>query len=100
MVIDRVVSKNGVPIRLTDERWTHIAEEHGELADLRSAVLETVSQPERILLGGDGEHLAVRELETGKHLVYQEHGDDGFIITVFVTRRLGSLSKRRQLWPL
>jgi len=48
------MSKNGVPIRLTDERWTHVAEEHGELADLRSAVLETVSQPERILLGGDG----------------------------------------------
>ena len=101
-MIDRVVSKNGVPIRLTDERWTHIAEEHGELADLRSAVLETVSQPERILLGGDGEHLEVRELETGKHLVavYRERADDGFIITAFVTRRLRSLSKRRQLWPL
>lgn len=54
VVSDRVMSKNGVPIRLTDERWTHVAEEHGELADLRSAVLETVSQPERILLGGDG----------------------------------------------
>ncbi|MCE7976831.1 MAG: hypothetical protein DYH03_06715 [Nitrospira sp. NTP1] len=101
-MIDRVVSKTGVPIRLTDERWTHIAEEHAELADLRSAVLETVSQPERILLGGDGEHLAVKELDTGKHLVvvYREHADDGFIITAFVTRRLRSLSKRRQLWPL
>lgn len=94
VLIGRVVSKNGVPIRLTDERWAHIAEEHAELADLRSAVLETVSQPERILLGGDGEHLAVREMET------RERADDGFIITAFVTRRLRSLSKRRQLWPL
>lgn len=100
-VSDRVVSKNGVLIRLPDERWTHIAEEHGELADLRSAVLETVSQPERVLLGGDGEHLAVREVEAGKHLVvvYRENADDGFIITAFVTRRVRSLSKRRQLWP-
>ena len=100
-MIDQIVSKNGVPIRLTDERWTHIAEEHGELAGLRGEVLETVGQPDRILLGGDGEHLAVRELETGKHLVvvYRECADDGFIITAFVTRRVRSLSKRRQIWP-
>ena len=26
-----VTSKNGVPIRLTDERWAHITEEHCEL---------------------------------------------------------------------
>jgi hypothetical protein len=25
---DIVTSKNGKPIRLTDERWAHIAEEH------------------------------------------------------------------------
>ena len=33
---EAVYSKNGVSIRLTDERWVHITEEHGELADLRS----------------------------------------------------------------
>lgn len=38
VVIDRVVSKNGVSIRLTDERWTHVAEEHGELAELISGI--------------------------------------------------------------
>jgi hypothetical protein len=89
-VIDHIVSRNGVPIRLTDERWTHIAEEHGELAGLRGEVLETVGQPDRILLGGDGEHLVV---------VYRKCADDGFIITAFVTRRVRSLSKRRQVWP-
>lgn len=41
-MISEVVSKNGLPIRLTDERWTHITEEHCELAGLRSEVLETV----------------------------------------------------------
>jgi hypothetical protein len=100
-MIDRVVSKSSVPIRLTDERWAHITEEHCELAGLRSEVVETVSQPERILLGGDGECLAIRELGEGKHLVvvYREQADDGFIITAFLTRRVRSLEKRRQVWP-
>jgi hypothetical protein len=100
-MIDRVVSKSNVPIRLTDERWAHITEEHCELAGLRSEVVETVSQPERILLGGDGERLAIRELGGGKHLVvvYREQADDGFIITAFLTRRVRSLEKRRQVWP-
>lgn len=31
-MVDLVVSKQGVPIRLTDERWAHITEEHCELA--------------------------------------------------------------------
>ena len=27
-MVDLVLSKQGVPIRLTDERWAHITEEH------------------------------------------------------------------------
>ncbi len=100
-MIDRIVSVGGVAIRLTDERWAHITEEHCELAGLRSEVIETVSHPDRILLGGDGERLAVREVEMGKHLVvvYREQSDEGFIITAFLTRRIRSLEKRRQVWP-
>ena len=100
-MIDRIIAKNGTPIRLTDERWAHITEEHGELTGLRSTVLETVSHPDRVLLGGDGELLAVREIEVGKHLVavYREQSEDGFIITAFLTRRIKSLEKRRQVWP-
>ena len=100
-MIDRIVSKGGIVIRLTDERWAHITEEHCELAGLRSEVIETVSYPNRILLGSDGELIAVREVEIGKHLVvvYREQSDDGFIITAFLTRRIRSLEKRRQIWP-
>lgn len=58
-MIDHVVSKSGCPIRLTAERWKHITEEHCELAGLRAEVLETVLQPERILLGGDEELIAL-----------------------------------------
>lgn len=97
-----VLSKNGVPIRLTDERWSHIMEEHGELAGLRAEVLQGVESPERIVEGGANELLAVRAVDSGKWLVvvYREVSpDDGFIITAFLTRRFRSLDRRRQLWP-
>lgn len=59
-------SKNGIPIRLTAERWAHITDEHGELAGLRSEVLEAVEEPLRVVEGGAGELLAVRELDLGQ----------------------------------
>ena len=100
-MISTVTSRNGKVIRLTDERWVHIIEEHAELAGMRLEVLETVAEPRRILEGGEGELLAVRELEIGKLLVvvYRESETDGFIITAFVTRRTASLDRRKQLWP-
>jgi hypothetical protein len=65
-VLAIVPSKNGVSIRLTDERWTHITEEHGELAGLRLEVLEAVAQPARILEGREGALLAVRGVGSGQ----------------------------------
>jgi len=62
-MIETVTSKNGIPVRLTDERWALIIEEHCELARMRLDVLETVVDPSRILDGGDGEFLAIREQE-------------------------------------
>jgi hypothetical protein len=96
-----VPSRNGVPIRLTDERWAHVTEEHGELAGLRLEVLQTIAEPVRVLEGREGALLAVRELEPGKDLVavYRELEQDGFVITAFLTRRRVSLNRRRQLWP-
>ena len=96
-----VFSKNGVPIRLSDERWAHIIEEHCELACLRPEVMESIAQPERVLAGGAGELLAVREMEPGKWMVavYREFKDDGFVITAFLTRRRAALERRKQLWP-
>lgn len=94
-------SRNGIPIRLPDERWAHIMEEHAELAEMREQVIAAVADPERILAGGDGELLAVKAVEDGKWIVvaYREVDQDGFIITAFLTRRERSLSKRSQLWP-
>jgi len=96
-----VTSKNRISIRLTDERWAHITEEHCELAGMRLDVLETVANPANIFAGGAGELLAAREIESGKFLVvvYRESEDNGFIVTAFLTRRIDSLKRRKQLWP-
>ncbi|KPK94757.1 MAG: hypothetical protein AMJ94_01080 [Deltaproteobacteria bacterium SM23_61] len=98
---ETVFSKNKFPIRLTDERWAHIIEEHCELAGMRFEVLEALASPSRILRGSAGELLALREISRKKFLVvvYRESEDDGFVITAFVTSRIRSLNRRKQLWP-
>ncbi|EFI32864.1 hypothetical protein Dthio_PD0172 [Desulfonatronospira thiodismutans ASO3-1] len=94
-------SINGISIRLTNERWGHIVEEHAELGEMMDFVLLTVSNPDIVLAGNSGEFLAVREFDTKKHLVvpYREINKDGFIITAFLTRRIQSLQRRKQIWP-
>jgi hypothetical protein len=94
-------SKNGIPIRLTDERWAHISDEHSELEGLDSEFLGAIASPIRILEGGEGELLAIRELNVGKYVVvvYRELNDDGFVITAFMTRRNRWMERRKQLWP-
>jgi len=84
-MIESATSKNGIPIRLTDESWVHITEEHYELTGMRLDVLETVVNPARVLVGGDGELLAVREFESGKYfiVVYCKLHKMVFIITHF-----------------
>ena len=52
--MDVAKSKNGVPIRLTEERWIHITEEHSEMAGYYFEVLETVEEPEAIYEGKMG----------------------------------------------
>lgn len=42
------------------------SDEHGELSGLRLEVLKAVEEPQRIVEGGDGELLAVRELDFGQ----------------------------------
>jgi uncharacterized protein YuzE len=79
-VTEVVNSKNAIPIRPSDERWAHIAEEHVELAGMRADVLGTVATPSAIYQGGAGELLAAHEVQAGKWLVvvYRESSRDGF----------------------
>ncbi len=99
--MDVVRSKNDVPIRLTEERWFHITEEHSEMAGYYFEVLETVEEPEAIYEGTTGECIAVKEIEKGKYImvVYRElNKEDGFVITAFLTRRRKQLERRRKIW--
>ncbi len=100
-MVEAAHSVNGLPIRLTDERWVHIIEEHNELAGMRLDVLDAIASPSRILAGGAGELLAVREMPFSRHLVvvYKELQQDGFIITAFTTSKVRSLDRRKQIWP-
>jgi len=101
-VVEVVRSRGGVPVRLTAERWSHIVEEHSELAGLRADVLETVAEAEAVHEGAAGELLASRIRESGHALVvvYRETSPhDGFIITAFLTRRPERLDRRPKRWP-
>lgn len=96
-------SHNGVPIRLTDERWQHIVDRHVEMRGQRDYVLETVAEPEIIQAGDFGEMLAIRFYShtplTSKYCVvaYRETGaTDGFILTAYLTGRPSS--RRKILW--
>ena len=92
--MDTAISRNGVPIRLTDERWDHITRRHMEMGDLRDQVMETLAAPEQVQQGDFGELLAIRpytDTPLGpKHLVavYREVSpEDGFVLTAYLTRR-------------
>jgi len=99
--MDIVISKNRVPIRLTDERWVHITEEHSEMAGYYFEILETIENPEVIYKGREGEFIAVKEIEKSKYIVviYKETSkEDGFVITSFLTKRKKQLERRPKIW--
>ncbi|MBA2124504.1 hypothetical protein B9J78_06210 [bacterium Unc6] len=98
-----IQSKNDVSIRLTEERWFHITEEHSEMAGYCFEVLETVESPEAIYQSGTEECIATKEIEAGKYIVVihkEVSKEDGFVITAFLTRRKKQLERREKLWPL
>jgi len=100
--VTTALSKNGVLIRLPDERWIHLTEGHSEMAGYYSEVLETLEDPDAIYEGGSGELLAAKEIQTDKYIVvvYKEISKkDGFVITAFLSSRRKQLEKRRMVWP-
>lgn len=78
-----------IPIRLPEERWIHITEEHSEMAGYYYDVFETIEQPEEIYKGKAGELPATREISN----------EDGFIITSFLSKRINQVRRREKIWP-
>jgi len=89
--MDVARSVNGVPIRLSYERWYHIVENHDDLASAFHEVLDVIEKPDLIARGSHGALKAVRSMGGKKWMVvvYRESSKrDGFVITAYV------LSKR------
>ena len=89
-----VRSRNGVPVRLTDERWRHVVSRHPEMESQRERTLETLAEPDMIQQGDFGELLAIRLYPdtplTRKFMVvaYREMTPkEGFVLTAYLTTR-------------
>ena len=96
--MDVAISVEGIPIRLTRERWFHIVENHDDMAGYYEDVIDSVENPDFILRGYRGSLVAVRNYERRRYLmvVYRQVSlDDGFIITAYFT---GKLDRKKALW--
>jgi len=98
-----VRSRNGVPTRLTEERWQHITHRPPEMANQRERVLETLAEPDVLQQGDYGELLAIRLYPetplTRKYLVvvYREVSpEDGYILTAYLASRPSA--RRVTIW--
>ena len=96
--MDQAVSVNGVPIRLTHERWFHIAENHDDLAGYYDEILDVVENPDFLLGGHRGSLVAVKSFGPRRylHVIYRELSDeDGFIITAFFASKA---ERKKAIW--
>ncbi len=96
--MDIAFSIEGVPVRLTTERWFHIVENHDELAGYYDNVLETIEQPQWILRGHNGAFVAVQNYGHRRYLsvIYRQvSADDGFVITAYFTT---DLDREKIVW--
>ena len=98
--MDIAYSVNGVPIRLTDERWEHVVSNKTYMETYYEKVLQAIENPTWILRGYAGALVAVLSVarQNYLHVVYREVSrDDGFIITAFLSRKV---NRRMIIWPL
>ncbi|MBW1649712.1 MAG: hypothetical protein JRJ44_03335 [Deltaproteobacteria bacterium] len=87
------------PIRLTDERWRHIVENHDDMAGYYDNVLETIEDADYIIKGYGGAYIALQRVKKEKFLavVYKESQNDGFIITAYFTKKI-KLKNEEIIW--
>ena len=98
--METVKSVNGVTIRLTEERWVHIIENHDDMAGYLDTVLEAVENPDYVIKGYGDAKIVLKKIETGKFVavVYKETSvNDGFVITAYFTTKL-RLDREVILW--
>jgi hypothetical protein len=103
-VMENPVSKNGIPIRVTDKQWAHVVESHDYMAGTLDLVVETIEDPDYIAGGRRGEVMALRHYEATSIsekfvvAVYRELTTDGFLITAFMTSQPQTILRKGVLW--
>ena len=66
--MDIAYSINDIPIRLTRERWFHITENHDDLAGYYDDVLHAIEDPDMIIQGYGGAHIAMKGMGKKRYL--------------------------------
>lgn len=91
-------------IRITARQWVHVTEAHDYMSGNMDKVLETLTEPDRIISGERGESLALRDYASTNitrktAVVVYRDVEDGFLITAFFTSRPDRIEKKgRLLW--
>lgn len=102
MITNTAKSKNGVPVRLTGERWVHISTGHPEMADYYYEILETIEKPAVIYKGTNGELIAINDGNNSEKfivVVYKETSrHDGFVITAYISNKKPFFEKKEIIW--
>ncbi len=96
--METAYSVNNVPIRLTEERWEHIARNRPYMESYHDEMLKAIESPNWVLRGYAGSLIAVVSVAKQKyiHVVYKEiHQNDGFVITAFIARKY---NRRMIIW--
>jgi hypothetical protein len=103
-VLYNAISVFGNTVRITARQWAHVTEAHDYMSGNIDKVLETLSEPERVIAGQHGESLALRHYDstniTSKTavVVYRDEVD-GFLITAFFTSKPDRIEKKGDvLW--
>lgn len=102
-IIEVVLSKNNIPIRLTYKQWAHIIDSHDYMSGNLDLVLETIEDPDYIVRGWTDEVIALKHYQettiSEKYVVviYKED-KDGFVITSFMTSKHEKILRRGIIW--
>ncbi len=67
-MIDIVKSKNGIKIRITEERWFHITENHDDIAGFYDDILDCIENPDIIIKGYNDALVALKLFSDNKYL--------------------------------
>lgn len=89
--MDIAYSVNGVPIRLTEERWFHIVENHDDLAGHYDDILNAIESLDFVLRGYKGAQIAIKGIARRRYLavVYKElNKNDGFLLSAYITTKI------------